>query len=105
MLESLQAAKLAKERLGAWDLIKDPLLPTARSILDTLAREHPERAAELLVAAELNAVAGQLASRHRSKSVTFAPVSPMAFNFFDSFSPSIERGNELLSRLIEQTKG
>ena len=105
MLESLQAANLAGERLGAWHLIKDSLLPSANSILNTLAREHPERATDLLVAAELNAVAGQLAVRHRSKSATFEPISAMAFEFFDSFSSSIERGNELLLRAMEKIKG
>ncbi len=57
-LRNLEAAGLARKAGAGWKIIREPSLPRAADVLRALAQEHPERAADLLLAGEVSTLAG-----------------------------------------------
>ena len=56
-LGHLEAAGLAEKDGARWKIVRDPSLPRASDVLRALASEHPERAADLLLAGEVSDLA------------------------------------------------
>jgi len=64
-LNHLAAAGLAHKEGAAWKTVREPSLPRAADVLCALAQDHPERAADLLLAGEVTMLAtgpGRLAT-------------------------------------------
>ena len=59
---ALEASGLAEATERGWTLKADAKLPDPRTILQTLAREHADRAPELLLASRLTSMAARLSA-------------------------------------------
>ena len=66
-LVSLEAAGLAEENNGRWQVIGDPLMPGTASVVRELRAKHPDRAAELFITGAIAGLAEKIAS---SRAVT-----------------------------------
>jgi acyl transferase domain-containing protein/NADPH:quinone reductase-like Zn-dependent oxidoreductase/NADP-dependent 3-hydroxy acid dehydrogenase YdfG/acyl carrier protein len=100
-LVSLAAAGLVKEHDGQWHVISDPLMPGAAAVVQDLAVQHPERAAELLIAGAIAGLAKQVAA---SRAITASPQSILSANtldFYDAASASLREASEVVERLLE----
>ena len=64
VLANLAAAGLAKRRNDQWQVIKDPLMPSAASVIQELAAQHPDRAAEIFVLGAIAGLAERVKARH-----------------------------------------
>jgi phthiocerol/phenolphthiocerol synthesis type-I polyketide synthase C len=65
LLDKLAAAGLVTPSGERWIVVRDPLLPDAATVLKGLGREHPARAAELLVAGAISGIVEQARSDRR----------------------------------------
>ncbi len=101
VLGSLEAVGLAESVSGQWTIIGDPLFPSTASVVKELASEHPDCAAELMVAGVFAGLASH-ASLHKA---IIAPadsiLSPAVLDFWDLASRSFSEASELVLKLIE----
>jgi phthiocerol/phenolphthiocerol synthesis type-I polyketide synthase C len=101
LLDKLAAAGLVTTSGARWIVVRDPLLPDAATVLKGLGREHPGRAAELLVAGAIFGIAEQARS-DRAIRLAADPVIPAAvFDFYDAASLPFEESSALVARLLE----
>jgi phthiocerol/phenolphthiocerol synthesis type-I polyketide synthase C len=101
LLDKLCAAGLVAETDGGWIVVPDPLLPDAATVLKGLAREHPARAAELLVA---GAISGLLEQVRCSRAIVIpaeSVVSAAVCDFHDVANVPLEESSVVLARLLE----
>ena len=68
LLLNLEAAELAKQEEGTWVLTRDASLPNSASVIKALASEHPERAAEVLLAGAVTSLADHIGDEPRDPS-------------------------------------
>ncbi len=100
-LVSLEAAGLAKENNGRWQVIGDPLMPGTASVVRELRAKHPDRAAELFITGAIAGLAEQIAS---SRAVTASAESILSANvldFYDAASVSLQESSAILERLLD----
>ena len=100
LLINLEAAGLAKEEDGQLVLIRDPLLPSAASVVKDLVREHPARAAEALIAGRFTGFAEQVSSERAIVGTGETILSTSVLDFYDVASVSLRDASELIARLI-----
>jgi phthiocerol/phenolphthiocerol synthesis type-I polyketide synthase C len=101
LLDKLAAAGLVTPSGERWIVVRDPLLPDAATVLKGLGREHPARAAELLVAGAISGIVEQARS-DRAIRLTDEPAIPAAvFDFYDAASVPLEESSALVARLLE----
>ena len=101
LLDKLRTAGLVNETDGRWIVVRDPLLPEAAAVLKGLAREHPARAAELLVA---GTIAGLIEQVRRNR--TIVPPSELGVaaavrDFHDVANVPLKESSDLVARLLE----
>ncbi len=101
LLDKLRTAGLVNEADGRWIVVRDPLLPEAAAVLKGLAREHPSRAAELLVA---GAIAGLIEQVRCNRTIVPPAESGMAAavrDFHDVANMPLKESSDLVARLLE----
>lgn len=100
VLACLEAAGLAKRRNDQWQVIKDPLMPSAASVIQELAAQHPDRAAEIFVVGAIAGLAQQLGA---TRAITRSPESALSANvldFYDAASVSLRESSDVIERLL-----
>jgi phthiocerol/phenolphthiocerol synthesis type-I polyketide synthase C len=101
LLDRLAAAGLVTPSGEHWIVVRDPLLPDAATVLKGLGREHPGRAAELLLAGAISGIVEQARSE-RAIRLTAEPIIPAAvFDFYDAASVPLDESSALITRLLE----
>ncbi len=99
LLYALEASDLARSAEDGWTLVQGTKLPDAAAILQTLSREHADRAPELLLAARLTSIASRLTRAERN---IFA-ASPFSNTALDNYElgslPARESGEKVLDCL------
>jgi NADPH:quinone reductase-like Zn-dependent oxidoreductase/acyl carrier protein len=104
LLAILEAAGLARRERRYWEIVADPLLPSAASLVNDLAREHPECAAELLVAGAISGIVMR-ASADRAITGSSRPIlTPAVLDFYDSAAASRRDGGNAILRLLEDER-
>lgn len=101
LLVSLEAAGLAKEQNGQWQVISDPLMPRAASVVRELGVKHPDRAAELFIVGAFVGLAEQVAE---SRAITASPdsiLSASVLDFYDAASVSLRELSDIIERLLD----
>jgi acyl transferase domain-containing protein/NADPH:quinone reductase-like Zn-dependent oxidoreductase/short-subunit dehydrogenase/acyl carrier protein len=93
ILYALEASGLAQVGEHGWTLKADAKLPDPRAILQTLAREHADRAPELLLASRLTAMTSRLSSTDLGILST-PPFSNTALDNYDLGSSLSGRASE-----------
>jgi len=101
VLARLESAGLIKRRGKAWSVIEDALMPSAASIIRDLARQYPDRAGEMFVAA---AIAGQ--AKRVAAGLTFADpaewsLSASALDYYDAASVPLRLSSNVVARLLD----
>ena len=104
LLHHLSAAGLARDDDGRWLLTKDPALPRSTKIIATLAREYPERAAELLLASEVTELASQVVQTRSLPVRPVAPLTPAALDFFTAGNSAAREAGTILLRLLQRNE-
>jgi acyl transferase domain-containing protein len=94
MLYALEASGLAQTSEHGWTLRADAKLPDPRVILQTLGREHADRAPELLLASRLT----QMVSRFSASDVGILSASPFSNTALDNY----DLGSSMAGRATEQ---
>ncbi|HWB47713.1 MAG TPA: SDR family NAD(P)-dependent oxidoreductase [Stellaceae bacterium] len=101
VLGSLEAAGLAENIGGRWTMIGDPLFPSTASVVKELASEHPDCAAELMIAGVFSGLAAH-AVQHRAILVPAETIlTPTVLDFYDLSSKSLAEASDFIARLIE----
>ncbi len=101
LLDKLAAAGLVTPSGEHWIVVRDPLLPDAATVLKGLGREHPGRAAELLLAGAISGIVEQARS-DRAIRLAAEPAIPAAvFDFYDAASIPLEELSAIVARLLE----
>ncbi len=104
ILMSLEAAELATHNHpGSWKIALDPGLPSSASVVKAIAQEHPERAAELLIAGALADLAQGVTS---TRAITNAEIlAPAVFHFYHRANSSAAAASDALWRLLSASDG
>jgi NADPH:quinone reductase-like Zn-dependent oxidoreductase/acyl carrier protein len=103
LLSKLTVAKLAQQRNASWTLSQNPSLPSSASIIKELAAKHPERAGELLIAAEITGLAGSLRSKPAANLDAEFCLSKISVDFYDAAAPSVAASSKMLLQVLQQT--
>ena len=98
LLYALETSGLAVSENGSWRLEQDHALPEPGSVLLTLAAEHPERSAEMLLGSFFTAAAARIAEQ--GANALAAPVPPWILDSFELGSTSVRQASELLMQVI-----
>ena len=93
---ALEASGLAEAADASWKLKADAKLPDPRAILRTLAREHADRAPELLLASRLTS----MVSRLSATDLDIFSASPFSNTALDNY----ELGSSLSGRSSDQAR-
>jgi acyl transferase domain-containing protein/NADPH:quinone reductase-like Zn-dependent oxidoreductase/acyl carrier protein/SAM-dependent methyltransferase len=93
---ALEASGLAEANEGRWTLKADARLPDPRTILQTLAREHADRAAELLLASRLTSMVARLSATD----LDLFSSSPFTNTALDNY----DLGSSLAARSSDQAR-
>jgi acyl transferase domain-containing protein/NADPH:quinone reductase-like Zn-dependent oxidoreductase/acyl carrier protein len=101
ILASLAAAGLAKERSGHWEVIKDRLMPSAGPVLQELAANFPDRAAEIFVVGAIAGLAQEIAANRAIAASPEAALSASVLDFYDAASVSLRDSSSLIERLLD----
>jgi phthiocerol/phenolphthiocerol synthesis type-I polyketide synthase C len=101
LLDKLCTAGLVTETYGCWIVVPDPLLPDAATVLKELAREHPERAAELLVAGAIAGFVEQVRCNCAIAMPAESVVSAAVCNFYDAANVPLKESSAFVVRLLE----
>ena len=104
IMEHLTAAELASSpRMGFWLLKPGAELPAAASVVKALAIEHPERAAELLLAAAATELAGQASASRAIPPAAAEMLTTALFDFYDSADRVGGQISSVLAKLLQET--
>jgi len=101
VLMSLEAAGLAAQKNNRWQVINDPLMPSAAPVVRELAAQHPDRAAEIFICAAIAGLAEQIAA---SGAIMLSPetlLSASALDFYDAATVSLRESSEIVERLLD----
>ncbi|MBV9969726.1 MAG: acyltransferase domain-containing protein, partial [Xanthobacteraceae bacterium] len=101
LLEKLAAAGLVTAGRERWIVVRDPLLPDAATVLKGLGREHPSRAAELLMAGAISGIVGQARSDRAIRLAGGPDIPAAVLDFYDAASVALEESSVLIARLLE----
>jgi len=101
MLASLAAAGLAKQRNDQWEVIKDSLMPSSASIIQELAAQHPDRAAEIFVVSAIAGMAREIATNRATAISREAALSASVLDFYDTASVSLRDSSDVMERLLD----
>ncbi len=103
LLASLEAASLAKRCDDRWQVIADSLMPKAALVIQELAAQHPDRAAEIFLVAAMAALTGKVAA---GRAMPAQPLlSASALDFYDASSRSLRHLSEAAARLPDAAAG
>jgi len=105
LLLNLQAAELAKQEESAWVLIRDASLPSSASVIKAMSSEHPERAAEILLAGAVTSFAEHIESHHAVRLQPDSILPKAALEFHDSTNVSLSESSEALWQILRDVKG
>ena len=101
LLGKLRTTGLVTETDGRWIVFRDPLLPNAAAVLKGLAREHPARAAELLVAGTVAGLVEQVRCNRAIALPVESGISAAVRDFHDVGGVPLKESSELVARLLE----
>ena len=97
---ALEASGLAEATEHGWKLKTDAKLPDPRAILQTLAREHADRAPEMLLASRLTSMVSRLSATDLDIFST-SPFSNTALDNYDLGSSPAARSSDLARSCFE----
>jgi phthiocerol/phenolphthiocerol synthesis type-I polyketide synthase C len=101
LLDKLSAAGLVTASDGRWIIVRDPLLPDAATVLRGLTREHPSRAAELLVAGAISGLVEQVRSTRAIVLPAESPLPGAVLDFYDAACVPAKESSTFAARLLE----
>jgi len=101
LLFKLQGAGLAEQKSRYWVVLSDPLLPHSASVVKELARKHPGRAVELLIAGAVTGLAEDVLRRRGISAQPELALSPAVLDFFDVARVPLKQASDIVERLIE----
>jgi phthiocerol/phenolphthiocerol synthesis type-I polyketide synthase C len=105
LLLNLEAAELAKQEEGTWVLIRDASLPNSASVIKALASEHPERAAEVLLAGAVTSLADHISENHAVRLQPDSILPKAALEFYDSTNIGLTESSDAFWQLLRDIKG
>ena len=100
LLLNLEAAELAKQEESTWVLMRDASLPSSSSVIKALSSEHPERAAEVLLAGAITSFADHVET---NKAVRLQPDSILpkaALEFYESTNVALTQSSDAFWHLL-----
>ncbi len=100
LLRGLEAAGLAEFVDGTWVLAKDPELPRSSAIVKAIAKEHPELAAEILLAGDATGLADRIARERTLRGNRVSLLTDAAMDFLAASDPMAAEASEVLTRLL-----
>jgi phthiocerol/phenolphthiocerol synthesis type-I polyketide synthase C len=100
LLRGLEAAGLAEFVDGTWVLAKDPELPRSSAIVKAIAKEHPELAAEILLAGDATGLADRIARERTLRGNRVSLLTDAAMDFLAASDPMAAEASEVLARLL-----
>jgi NADPH:quinone reductase-like Zn-dependent oxidoreductase/NADP-dependent 3-hydroxy acid dehydrogenase YdfG/acyl carrier protein len=101
LLANLAASGLVERHNVQWQVIKDPLMPSAASVIQDLAARYPDRAADIFVVSAIAGLAQQLTA---SGAITVSPETVLSANvldFYDTASVSLRESSDVIERLLD----
>src|SRR5262249_21973985 len=101
LLNKLRTAGLITETDGRWIVVRDPLFPEAAAVLKELARGHPERAAELLVAGVVAGLVEQVCCNRAIDVPAESVVSAAVRDFYDIANVALKESSAFVMQLLE----
>jgi acyl transferase domain-containing protein/NADPH:quinone reductase-like Zn-dependent oxidoreductase/short-subunit dehydrogenase/acyl carrier protein len=102
LLRGLEAAGLAAPNDGVWSLAAEPGLPRSEAIVKALAREHPELAAETLLAGDVTRLASHVARVKAIHGNLTSLLTEAAVDFLAVSDPMAAAASAFLGQLFEQ---
>jgi phthiocerol/phenolphthiocerol synthesis type-I polyketide synthase C len=105
ILENLGAAGLARREGGSWALAEVSSLPSSATVVKALAKEHPDRAAEVLLAGAITGFAEQISSMQAVVTPPDGVLSKSALDFYDSTSVENAELNAVPLKLMLGVEG
>ncbi len=101
VLGSLEAAGLAESAGGRWLMVGDPLFPSTTSVVRELANEHPDCAAELMIAGVLAGLAAHTARHSAILMPANSILTPTVLDFYDLATKSLVEASDTVARLVD----
>lgn len=101
LLIQLEGAGLAREEGGVWKMVPDKSLPKSTEVVRSLLAEHPERAAEVLIAGAISRIADDI--RRKGTLGEARVITPAVTEFYGFSSNAAREASEKLWRMLAKT--
>ena len=105
LLINLEAAELARQEEGTWALIRDASLPSSGSVIKALAAEHPNRAAEVLLAGAVTSFAEHTGENRAVRLQPDSILPKAALEFYDTTNIAMTDSSTVFWQLLRDIDG